>query len=132
MVDRDPTAEPDVSIEDVRFSLVRLLSWPDLSQLPESKQVLVARICSLLSRKPTAGHLIPRVFGEPEQSVFMAVRDLARGAHVGVISAALANSDLPVATASAPLTQPIPLTPEWQPELPRRSLVGKLWSKLID
>ena len=133
MVDREPTPVPNVSVEDLRFALVRLLAWPDLSQLPESKQVMVARICSLLARKPTAGHLIPRVLGEPEQLVLMTVHELVNSLHVSVASASLSTAEAAPANAW-PATQPqaLEVASEPPPALPKRSLVGKLWSKLVD
>ena len=132
MVDREPAPVPNVSVEDLRFALVRLLAWPDLSQLPESKQVMVARICSLLARKPTAGHLIPRVLGEPEQLVLMTVHELVNSLNLSV-SASLSTAE--AASDNAwPATQPQALAVESEPPPapPKRSLVGKLWSKLVD
>lgn len=45
--------------------LVQLVSWPNLSRLPEELVVPVTRICALLWRKPTVGYLVPRLLEAP-------------------------------------------------------------------
>ena len=121
-------APAEVSTEDLRFALVRLLAWPNLSELPEAQQMRVARVCSLLARKPTAGHLIPRVLDEPEAEVMETVHDLVRRGSVGVIAASLPGTDS--ATNASPVMALQPITLEPAPVV-KRSLVSKLWSKLM-
>jgi hypothetical protein len=117
----------ELAPDDLKLVLVRLQSWPDLSGVPEHKQVHVARICALLSRKPTAGHLIPRVLGQGEGEVMDAVLDLLRAGHVSVASAATGVGQAPDAhpAHAAPQGEPPPFQP------PRRSLIGKLWARLV-
>jgi hypothetical protein len=124
----DPTlaAARDVRPEHLRLALVRLLAWPNLSELPEARQVRVARICSLLARKPTAGHMVARVLDEPEQEVLDTVHELVRVGAVGVIAASLPGVGLASGAVVMNL-QPITLEPS---PLAKRSLVGKLWSRL--
>ena len=126
----DPSlaAPAEVSTEDLRFALVRLLAWPNLSELPEQRQMRVARVCSLLARKPTAGHLIPRVLDEPEAEVMETVHDLARMGSVGVIAASLPGTDSGASASPVMALQPITLEPA---PVVKRSLVSKLWSKLM-
>ena len=121
-------APAEVSTEDLRFALVRLLAWPNLSELPEARQMRVARVCSLLARKPTAGHLIPRVLDEPEAEVMETVHDLARMGSVGVIAASLPGTDSGASASPVMALQPITLEPA---PVVKRSLVSKLWSKLM-
>jgi len=126
----DPSlaAPAEVSTEDLRFALVRLLAWPNLSELPEQRQMRVARVCSLLARKPTAGHLIPRVLDEPEAEVMETVHDLVRMGSVGVIAASLPGTDSGAGASPVMALQPITLEPA---PVVKRSLVSKLWSKLM-
>ena len=121
-------APAEVSTEDLRFALVRLLAWPNLSELPEARQMRVARVCSLLARKPTAGHLIPRVLDEPEAEVLETVRELVRMGSVGVIAASLRGADAGAGASSVMALQPITLEPT---PVTKRSLVSKLWSRLL-
>ena len=118
----------EVSTEDLRYALVRLLAWPNLSELPEARQMRVARVCSLLARKPTAGHLIPRVLDEPESEVLETVRELVRMGSVGVIAASLRGGESGAGTGAVMALQPITLEPA---PVVKRSLVSKLWSRLL-
>ena len=124
----DPALAPpaEVSTEELRYALVRLLAWPNLSELPEARQMRVARVCSLLARKPTAGHMVARVLDEPEQEVLDTVHELVRVGAVGVIAASLPGVGLASGAVVMNL-QPITLEPS---PLAKRSLVGKLWSRL--
>ena len=123
-------APAEVSTEDLRFALVRLLAWPNLSELPEARQMRVARVCSLLARKPTAGHLIPRVLDEPQAEVMETVHDLVRMGSVGVIAASLPGTDSATNASASPVMALQPITLEPAPVV-KRSLVSKLWSKLM-
>ena len=129
---RDAASHRGPTPDDLRLVLVRLQSWPDLGGVPEYKQAHVARVCALLSRKPTAGHLIPRVLGQDEGEVMDVVLELLRAGHVSVASAAvsgLAPDGPPSSPAPLAIQTDAPAPSPFQP--PRRSLIAKLWSKLV-
>lgn len=112
-----------MSAEDVKRSLIRLGSWPDLSFVSETSQVRVARICGLLSRKPTVGHLIPRVLGESDEVVLTEVLRLVRIGHLHVVGAGSGMAEQNSAFASLQ-TNAVEV-----PQPVKRSLVAKLWAK---
>lgn len=109
--------------EALRNGMVSLSCWPDLNQVPQPMQSLVARVCALLGHRPSAGILIPTILALPRQEVFSALAVLARLGHVKVTakptSESRAVSSAEVAKAASPEEA---MTP--------RSVATKLWSKL--
>lgn len=115
-----------MTADELKRSLIRLESWPDLSFVSEASQVRVARICGLLSRKPTVGHLIPKVLGESDAVVLAEVLRLTQMGHLYVVGKSAASEQ---ASAYAPLQ--VGGTTELTPAPPvKQSLVAKLWAKL--
>lgn len=116
-------------IPSFRYGVVRLLSWPDLKSAPAHMQPLAARLCALLSRKPTAGSLIPVVLAAGDDEVHRVMAALARMRHIKVSDAGLARAPAEeAAAASVGEEQQMPA------DLGRgrsRSLIGKLWSRLL-
>lgn len=112
-----------------KYGVVRLLSWPDLSGAPEHWRVLVARLCALLSRKPTAGGLIPVVLAAQEAEVHRVMAVLARLQHIRISHAGL-TGEVDEDEASSALA-PSPEAPEAAAPARPRSLIGKLWSRLV-
>src|SRR5450830_1926279 len=62
--------------------LIQLLSWPNLSRLPDELVVPVTRICALLWRKPTVGFLVPRVLEAPVRQTCALLEVLQDFGHV--------------------------------------------------
>ena len=110
-----------------KYGVIKLVSWPDLAQVPESQQPIVARICALLSRKLSAGRLVPLILSASETEVFRALATLTRMGHVALASGEPA---VPIAGQDQ-VSEPMPLESELPGATrPRRSLIGKLWAKL--
>lgn len=113
---QDQPAHPDMV-----SGLVRLVSWPSLTHLPEDTLPTVARICALLTRKPTSAKLIPLTLGLPKEHVLPLIEalHLAGNLHItGPLAGATSPAE-PVAEAAA--------TPEARPA---SSLIGTLWKRL--
>lgn len=114
-----------------RYGVIKLVSWPDLTQVPEQEQPLVARICALLSRKLSAGRLVPLVLAAPESDVFRAMSALVRSGHLTVTTGGVVDSsdqgasrDVDVHVTSG-LSSTLPSAGASR----RRSLIGKLWAR---
>ena len=103
----------------LQCGVLKLLSWPDLNQVPEVRQALVARICALLGRRPSAGPLIPLLLSEPEADVLRELGPLMRLGHVAIATATFQN----------PTSEESPTAPATRAQA-QRSLVSKLWARL--
>ena len=134
------SAEDDVFLaeqgESFKYGMVRLVSWPNLSRAPETVQVPVARVCALLSRKPSAGRLIPLILSEPEQQTFRVMATLVRLGHISLTASALSlgagESTLADGMEAPAIPEPMEAALTAPPAAPaRRSLIGKLWAKLV-
>lgn len=110
-----------------RFQMVRLLSWPSLSHVPQDIQLSMARLCALLARKPSVASLLPLLLKLPESQVFMLIEALHLHGHVQVSDAVTDTvarldrhsfSDMPAAEA----------TEEIQPAV--RELIANIWKRL--
>ena len=114
----------------LRYGVIKLQSWPDLSKVPELLQPLVARICALLSRKPSASRMVPLVLSAPEGDVMRAIAALVSQGHVVVATSAFADSQSAAVEEVAPQVQePAPVVSRFSAV--RKSLVGKLWQKFM-
>ncbi|MPM40928.1 hypothetical protein SDC9_87577 [bioreactor metagenome] len=111
----------------LQFGVLKLVSWPDLNVVPQQHQAVVARICALLTRKPSAGHLIPLILAAPEREVLQDIANLVRMGHVAVATLAFADPAAQQADTStaAPVQERKPVESSF-----RRSLVSKLWARL--
>lgn len=115
--------QPQASYE-FRFSLLRLISWPSLTHLPEPIIPTVARICALLARKPTAASLIPLMLGMSEEQVFPVIETLRLNQHIQISGSSSESS-----TGAAPQGATLPSDQESRPA--ENSLIGKLWQRLV-
>lgn len=105
-----------------RFSLLRLVSWPGLTHLPDEHIPAVARICALLARKPTAASLIPLTLGMPEEQAFALIEVLRQNQNVEAAGGIGATTNVN-AQDEAPEVQ--------VGDKPREgSLIGKIWQRL--
>ncbi len=107
-----------------QFKVVRLLSWPSLTHLPQEVQPSMARLCALLARKPSAASLLPLLLNLPDSQVFMLIEALQLHGHVQVVDTAAkpdgnSRSDKPQAQAAEAI----------QPAV--SSLIAHLWQRLL-
>src|SRR5574341_165217 len=83
LLDRPATlthASVKVSLER---ELLQLEAWPPLTRLdPHDDVEGMARVCALLSRKPTVGFLVARTLGLPQERVRAVLRALHEGHYV--------------------------------------------------
>jgi len=105
-----------------RFSLLRLVSWPGLTHLPDEHIPAVARICALLARKPTAASLIPLTLGMSEEQAFALIEVLRQNQNIEAVGGIGGTASVSAQDAA----------PELQADdKPRESsLIGKLWQRL--
>lgn len=116
-------AEP----EDIRLGLVYLTSWPDLTSVPENIAPSVARVCALLSHKPTVGFLVPKVLDLAEDETRRILQMLQHLGHVRVLqrkTAAESPIEMAAAAEGAALAAE---TGRGQQHL----FLGKLWKRLL-
>lgn len=106
------------------FNLVRLLSWPSLTCLPQDVQPAMARLCALLARKPSAASLLPLLLELPDAQVFMLIEALRLYGHVKVTCPATGPEG--GASAFGPLSE---AAGQVQPVAP--SLITKIWQRLL-
>lgn len=107
-----------------RFNLVRLVSWPSLTWMPQDLQPAMARLCALLARKPSAASLLPLLLELPEAQVFMLIEALRLYGHVQVSSTAAGPEG--GASAFGPLSEAAGQVPPTAP-----SLITKIWQRLL-
>ena len=120
------------SEKTLKYGLIRLLSWPDLAKVPEALQPLVARICALLSRKPSAGNMMPLVLSAPEGEVMRVIATLAHLGHIGLASSVYKESSAVESPApEMPLSSSVEAESRPRFGFARRSLVAKLWQKFV-
>ena len=111
------------AFENLRYAMVTLVRWPNLTHLPDALVALVARLCALLEHKPTAVMLMPRVLGTSEQELGYALQLLKRTGHI------TANTSERERTAASSVTEEAAAAASTAaPEA--QSLLGKLWRKL--
>lgn len=110
--------------EAITRDLVQLVSWPNLSRLPQEFVAPVTRICALLWRKPTVGFLVPRVLETPTRqtcALLEVLRDFGHVTSPGGVPGRPEDArhedgaDLPAAT----------------PAQATHSLISKLWQRLV-
>jgi hypothetical protein len=106
--------------------LAKLVSWPDLSEVPDEIAAPVARLCALLWRKPTASALIARLLGsEPAQTEAL-LRVLQLFGHVVVVATGIAgHAEDEAAMALEPVVAGTSTVSA------RASVISKLWQRLV-
>lgn len=136
-----PAAHP--SQQDLAIGLVYLDRWPALPQQLTDSEILVNRICTLLSKKPRSSHLIHLLLRAPKNEVQIALRMLLQTGciHIGQASTVPGTGNRPLVTAAPPdtplasqRTRPAPsarkahsaaATPNSLP-----AVLGKIWQRL--
>jgi hypothetical protein len=78
------SAQADVarSQQPVPRALVQLVSWPNITRLPDELAAPVTRICALLWRKPTVGYLVVRMLDLTPERAGVLLRALRAFGHV--------------------------------------------------
>lgn len=103
-----------------QLSMVRLVAWPSLTQLPQEVVPAVARLCALLARKPTTVFLLPQLLELPEVQVARMIQVLQLDGCTQLSGMAAAPAaDTP---AAVPHEGVRPAAP---------SLIGKIWQRLL-
>lgn len=113
-------ARRDPDCARLSTQLMELVGWPDLARLPPELAAPAARVCALLACKRTAGLLVARVLGLPDEDALALLATLRRFGHV---------RDVPVA-GSVPDGTPRPQASATPPALRADSLLGRLWRRL--
>lgn len=103
--------------------LLHLLSWPNLTRLPEELVVPVTRVCAHLWRKPTAGFVLPRVLDLPSDRTAAIVYVLQAFGHVR--GSVAPGGDAP---PSEPQREPEPSAVQ---EAAVQSVLSRLWQRLL-
>ena len=119
------------------IGLVYLDRWPELPTQLTEREILINSICTLLSNKPRASHLIHLLVQAPKDDVHAALRTLLQTGcvHIGRASTVPGTGSLPL-TTHAPMPAPTPSTvasstrPSANEAESPPSVLGKLWSKL--
>lgn len=104
------------------FGLVRFVAWPDLMTLPADFVAIAARLCALVSRKPTQASLIPLILDTPREAVFNVLEWLR---HAGSVE----WSETFSSPAPDPVDKPCRLGGASAPA--SSSFLGKLWLHLL-
>lgn len=139
----DTVNHPIAAHEDIRSRLLYVKQWPDLSKEPAMRVGDIARICALLSRKPTVGFFVSREVGIPAGDaeailnqlhetgcvgIFRTSSDALKAAHSASVAvpAPHAEADASVPPASAPATSDASAMPSRE-----SSYFKRLWKKLL-
>lgn len=112
--------QPDT--KPVPRGLVKLVYWPDLSEVPEELAAPIVRICALLWRKPTASTLMAQVMGAPTAQTSALLGMLQDFGHIEITSRLADRVD---EQPQAQDTLPMPSAPSV-----RASVIAKLWQRL--
>lgn len=120
------------------IGLVYLDRWPDLPTQLTEREVLINNICTVLSKKPRASHLIHLLVHAPKDDVHAALRTLLQTGcvHIGRASTVPGTGSHPLTSrplgpAPAPLNRPsADLQEEAGHEASGTGVLGKLWSRI--
>lgn len=113
----------------VRYSLMRLVTWPNLPQMSEVADEdlpLLARICALLAYKPTTASLIPLVLGVTEEKVNALLEALYRGRHVQIVGGVGDGDQAAAAEPSVASQEELSVAGKAQVS----SIIGNIWQRL--
>lgn len=75
---------------NLQFSVLRLISWPELPDLLLDTAPHVTRICALLARRPSVGMLIPVMLDIPQNVAYALLETLYVNGHISPVGAVLA------------------------------------------
>lgn len=105
------------------FGVVRFIAWPDFMALPSDAVATTARLCALVSRRPTQASLIPLILEVPKDAVFNVLEQLRRAGSVEWSEAFASCVSEPVAR---------PVDPVDADASASSSFLVKLWRHLRD
>ncbi|MEG2047674.1 MAG: hypothetical protein RR100_12565, partial [Comamonas sp.] len=117
------------------IGLVYLDRWPELPTQLTEREILINSICTLLSNKPRASHLIHLLVQAPKDDVHAALRTLLQTGcvHIGRASTVPGTGSHPLAT-QAHMPTPSKVVSSARPSANEAesppSVLGKIWSKL--
>ena len=118
-----------------QYSVLKLQSWPSLAYLPEKIVPSVARICALLTYKPTTASLIPLALGMAEAEVFALIEVLRLNGHIEACGFSMSDSvqrEASAQEARANPCQPMSATPaSGSSSSSGSSFIAKLWQRLV-
>jgi len=100
--------------------VLRLAAWPCMTDLPAQPLPLVARICALLSHRPTSALLVPTLLGVSAEQVYPVIEVLRVNGYIKVLGEH--------ALADDPVHRDGPNGLGDRP--PQSSFVEKLWQRL--
>lgn len=103
--------------------LMRLRSWPELGEVPESLLAPVVRICALLWSKPTATYLVARVTGEDPTQTAALLRVMRGYGYVEMVAGQESDTSRSVGDLAAQAAVAAPPT--------RSGFIGKFWQRLL-
>ncbi|THU03672.1 hypothetical protein E9531_05650 [Lampropedia puyangensis] len=145
----DTLTETNAVKQDIRSRLLYLRQWPDFSSEYDGSRVGdLARICALLSRKPTVGFLVYRSVDLPSYEVEPMLEQLFAAQCIGLfqVGASVSPLEEDLAQASGAVSEAgavslaqeeIPVEPESTNKAaltsgtPVQSFLKKLWGKLL-
>jgi hypothetical protein len=107
--------------------LLQLVSWPNVTRLPDELVIPVTRICALLWKKPTVGYLVPRILDASPQQTHALLQLLRDMRHVAIHGVSVSGFQ-PLEEACHDETPEPPSAKAKGPSAP--SLVSKLWQRL--
>lgn len=130
-----PSPAPALSADDIRSKLLYVRQWPDFSAERDLSRIGdLARICALLSRKPTVGFLVHRALDMPSHEVEPLLLHLIDAGAVAVFQTGTepltATSEKPSAT-DGPDIAASPAPEEEQRRGAARTFLQRLWGKLL-
>lgn len=122
------------------IGLVYLDRWPELPTQLTEREILINSICTLLSNKPRASHLIHLLVRAPKDDVHAALRTLLQTGcvHIGRASTVPGTGSFPLAPQATQMPRPAPVpskvassaVPSANESEAPPSVLGKLWSRL--
>lgn len=122
------------------IGLVYLDRWPELPTQLTEREILINSICTLLSNKPRASHLIHLLVQAPKDDVHAALRTLLQTGcvHIGRASTVPGTGNFPLAPQANQMPRPAPVPskvassalPSVNESESSPSVLGKLWSRL--
>lgn len=130
-----PSPAPALSADDIRSKLLYVRQWPDFSAERDLSRIGdLARICALLSRKPTVGFLVHRALDMPSYEVEPLVLHLIDTGAVAIFQTGTeplaATSSTPSAT-NDPNIAASPAPEDGQRQRAARTFLQRLWGKLL-
>ena len=109
----------------IQYSVLRLHSWPSLTDIDVTLAPDMARMCALLAIRPSSAMLLPRLLGISHERASQLMKMLLVQGHLDNVDPAEVE---PVSTSSEPV--PMPDEPRSKLANPASRLLGRLWDRL--